>query len=77
MERKNRLSDLKERYEGTVISIQGNGFFRVSIWDDHHVLCRLSGKMRTKNIKVVEGDRVDVEIDGYDPSKGRIVFRKK
>jgi translation initiation factor IF-1 len=59
-----------------VISAQGNGFFKVDI-EDHKVLCRLSGKMRTKNIKVVEGDRVEVEVDQYDVTKGRIVFRKR
>jgi translation initiation factor IF-1 len=66
----------KKRYEGTVRSAQGNGFFKVAI-DGHDVLCKLSGKMRTKNIKVVEGDKVDVEVDQYDVSKGRIVFRKR
>ena len=69
------MSD-KKRYEGTVVSAQGNGFFKVRV-ESHHVLCKLSGKMRTKNIKVVEGDRVDVEVDQYDTSKGRIVFRKR
>jgi translation initiation factor IF-1 len=58
------------------MAAQGNGFFRVSV-AKHDVLCKLSGKMRTKNIKVVEGDKVDVEIDQYDLTKGRIVFRKR
>jgi translation initiation factor IF-1 len=67
----------KERYEAIVIAAQGNGFFKVRIEEKHDVLCKLSGKMRTKNIKVVEGDRVDVEVDTYDLTKGRIVFRKR
>ena len=69
------MSD-KTRHEGTVVSAQGNGFFKIRV-ETHYVLCKLSGKMRTKNIKVVEGDRVDVEVDQYDPTKGRVVFRKR
>jgi translation initiation factor IF-1 len=42
-----------------------------------NVLCQLSGKMRTNNIKVVEGDKVDVELDPYDMQKGRIIYRKR
>jgi translation initiation factor IF-1 len=45
--------------------------------EDKIVLCQLSGKMRTHNIKVVEGDKVDVELDPYDIKKGRIVYRRK
>ena len=40
-------------------------------------MCQLSGKMRTNNIKVVEGDKVDVELDPYDFKKGRIIYRRK
>lgn len=41
------------------------------------IMCQLSGKMRTNNIKVVEGDNVDVELDPYDMKKGRIIYRKR
>jgi len=41
------------------------------------IMCQLSGKMRTNNIKVVEGDKVDVELDPYDFKKGRIIYRRK
>lgn len=40
-------------------------------------MCHLSGKMRKNNIRVLMGDRVDVEISTYDFTKGRIAYRHK
>ena len=36
-----------------------------------------SGKMRKNRIRVLAGDRVNVEMTPYDLSKGRITFRFK
>lgn len=69
------------RFKGIVKSAKGNGFFTVYFnslaGQEKTILCQLSGKMRTNNIKVVEGDTVDVEIDVFDMKKGRIVYRRK
>lgn len=71
----------KIKLTGTVEAARGNGFFLVSLefetGNTSRVTCQLSGKMRTNNIKVVEGDTVDVELDPYDMTKGRIVYRKR
>lgn len=72
----------KPRVQGIVEAARGNGFFSVAVTldgesDQKSILCQLSGKMRTNNIKVVEGDRVDVEVDPYDFKKGRIIYRKR
>lgn len=72
----------KPRFNGVVEAARGNGFFAVLIdlendEDPKSVLCQLSGKMRTHNIKVVEGDKVDVELDPYDMKKGRIIYRRR
>lgn len=40
------------------------------------VLAHLSGRMRKNNIKVLLGDRVELEFSPYDLSKGRITRRK-
>ena len=37
----------------------------------------LSGKMRMNKIRVIIGDKVTVELDPYDLTKGRITYRKK
>jgi translation initiation factor IF-1 len=70
----------KPRISGIVEGARGNGFFSVGVEIEEEkktILCQLSGKMRTNNIKVVEGDKVDVEIDPYDMKKGRIIYRRK
>lgn len=78
----------KPRVSGSIVGARGNGFFSVEVMledplkpgaepEQKTVLCQLSGKMRTNNIKVVEGDKVDVEIDPYDYKKGRIIYRKR
>ena len=41
------------------------------------VLCTLNGKMRMHSIKLVVGDKVDMDISTYDLTKGRVVYRKK
>jgi translation initiation factor IF-1 len=39
------------------------------------ILCSISGKMRMYNIRIMEGDRVEVEMSPYDLSRGRISKR--
>jgi len=70
------------RFQGTVESAKGNGFFSVGIFFEEtgvnkSLLCRLSGKMRTHNIKIVTGDKVTIEIDPHDMTKGLIVYRER
>lgn len=37
----------------------------------------LSGKMRNNFIKLIEWDKVLIELSPYDLTKGRIIFRQK
>ena len=62
---------------GTVEEILPNAMFRVRLDNDHKVLAHTSGKMRKNRIRVLAGDRVNVEMTPYDLSKGRITFRFK
>jgi translation initiation factor IF-1 len=69
-------------FEGTVIEALPNTLFRVKLdgaagKEGPTVLAHISGKMRQFNIRILEGDRVTVEMTPYDLSKGRITFRKK
>lgn len=43
----------------------------------HEVTGYLSGKMRMYYIRILEGDKVKMELTPYDPSQGRIVYRYK
>ena len=63
---------------GTVIDKQPNTLFKVQINDTNHVvLAQISGKMRKNRIRILMGDRVDIEMSPYDLSKGRITYRHK
>ena len=41
------------------------------------VMGYLSGKMRMHYIRILEGDRVTVEVTTFDPTQGRITYRHK
>ena len=63
--------------EGTIIDTLPNTMFRVELENGHVVTAHISGKMRKNKIRVLAGDRVQVEMTPYDLSKGRITFRYK
>ena len=65
------------KINGTVETVLPGGMFRVKLENGHQVLGHLSGKMRKNHIRILENDKVDVEISPYDLSKGRIVYRYK
>lgn len=63
---------------GTVTEALPNAMFRVTLEDDgHEVLAHISGKIRKHNIRILPGDKVDVEMSAYDLSRGRITYRHK
>jgi translation initiation factor IF-1 len=64
-------------FSGTVSELLPNAMFRVKLDNNHEVLAHTSGKMRKNRIRVLAGDRVNVEMTPYDLSKGRITFRFK
>lgn len=64
-------------FEGVVSESLPNTLFRVNLENGPTVLCHVSGKMRQNNIRILEGDKVTVEMTPYDLTKGRITFRKK
>ena len=63
--------------EGIVTEVLPNTNFRVRLENDHEILAYLSGKMRRFYIRVLEGDRVKVEMSPYDLSRGRVTYRFK
>lgn len=63
--------------EGVVTEVLPNTNFRVKLENDHEILAYLSGKMRRFYIRVLEGDRVKVEMSPYDLSRGRVTYRYK
>ena len=65
------------RVEGRVVDVLPNAVFKVEVAGGSTLVCHLSGKMRKNNIRVSNGDRVDIEMSAYDLTKGRIAYRHK
>jgi len=72
--------------EGKIMAVLPNTLFRVEIDKSEKlpellgrvILCHISGKMRMHYIRLLEGDRVRIEMSPrYDLDKGRITFRLK
>ncbi len=64
------------KVEGTVVETLRDAGFRVRLEDGREVIARAAGKMRRgRPIRIIPGDRVDLELSIYDPTKGRIVWR--
>lgn len=62
--------------DGEVVEVLPAGFFKVKLKDaDMFIRCQKSGKMRQSNISIIIGDWVKLEINQYDMTKWRIVFR--
>jgi len=67
----------KIKLEGTVVEALPGTQFRVELENGHEVLAYLSGKMRKYYIRILLGDKVQVEVSPYDLSRGRITYRYK
>ena len=60
-----------------MLEAQKNAMLRVELPNGHEVLAHISGKMRMHYIRILPGDRVQVELTPYDLSRGRITYRYK
>lgn len=65
------------KMDGVIEELLPNMRFRVKLQNGMNVLAHLCGKMRMKNIRVLVGDTVTVELSPYDLSKARITYRQK
>ncbi len=65
------------KIDGKVEELLPNMMFKVVLENKRVVLAHLCGKMRIRNIRVLAGDRVTVEMSPYDLSKARIVYRHR
>ena len=61
-------------FNGIVIEALPNTTFKVKIDDGTEILAHLSGKMRLNFIRVLVGDKVEVELS-IDKTRGRIIRR--
>ncbi len=63
--------------EGVVRETLPNAMFRVELDNGHEVLAHVSGKIRMHFIRILPGDRVLLELNVNDLSRGRILYRYK
>jgi translation initiation factor IF-1 len=65
------------RTEAIVKDVLPGTMFRVELANGHVLLAHISGKMRKNFIRIVPGDKVELEMSPYDLTKARITFREK
>jgi translation initiation factor IF-1 len=63
--------------EGVVSEVLPDTRFRVGLSNGHDIIAYVSGKMRKHRIRILAGDKVNIELTPYDLTKGRITFRHK
>jgi translation initiation factor IF-1 len=67
------------RFSGVVDEVLPNAMFRVVLDNEQktRITATIGGRLRKNNIRILLGDRVDVEMSPYDLSRGRVVYRAK
>ncbi|HBP01065.1 MAG: Translation initiation factor IF 1 [Candidatus Moranbacteria bacterium GW2011_GWE1_49_15] len=63
------------KLEGSVIETLPSTTFKVKLDNGHEILAHISGRMRVNYIRLLPGDRVQLEMSPYDLTKGRIIKR--
>ena len=63
------------RQSGIVLESLPSTSFKVRLDDGSEIMAHLAGRLRINRIKILQGDRVTVELSEYDKNRGRIVYR--
>ena len=61
-------------FPGVVTELLPNATFRVELENGHEIIAHMAGKMRKNRIRVLAGDKVQVEMNTYDLSKGPVSY---
>ncbi len=62
---------------GKVVEKFKAGMFSVELDAGKIVLAAMAGRLRRNRIKIMNGDRVTLELSPYDLTRGRITYRHK
>ncbi len=62
-------------FDGAVTELLPNATFKIKMDNGSVIIGHISGKMRKHDIKILLGDKVQVEFSVYDLTKGRITRR--
>lgn len=64
-----------DRNEGCLTEVLPDSRYRVTLENGHSLIAYTAGKMRLHRIRIIEGDKVTVELSPYDMNKARVTFR--
>nr|QWL15989.1 translational initiation factor 1 [Plantago crassifolia] len=62
-------------HEGLITESLPNGMFRVRLDNEDLIIGYISGKIRRSFIRILPGDKVQIEVSHYDSTRGRIIYR--
>lgn len=67
------------KMSGVVDEVLPNAMFRIVLDNEQQtrITATIGGRLRQNNIRILMGDRVDVEMSPYDLTRGRVVYRSK
>jgi translation initiation factor IF-1 len=65
------------KQDGVITEALSHAMFRVKLQNGHEIVATISGKMRMYYIRILPGDKVQVEMSPYDLTRGRISYRYK
>lgn len=63
--------------EGTVTEALPNAMYSVQLHSGQKILARRAGTLQMRDMRVVPGDRVTIELSPYDFSRGRIIHKQR
>lgn len=63
------------KFDGEVLDELPSARFRIKLDNGHEIEGHSSGRIRQNRIRILPGDRVEVEMTPYDLTKGRITKR--
>jgi len=62
---------------GKVVQKFKAGMFAIEVDAGQIVLATMAGRLRRNRIRIMNGDRVSLELSPYDLTRGRITYRHK
>ncbi len=65
------------KQDGEIVEVLPNAMFKVKLNNEVEILATISGKMRMHFIRLINGDKVGIEMSPYDLTRGRIYVRYK
>jgi translation initiation factor IF-1 len=69
------MSNSGQTVVGKIVESLPNALFRVALDDGREVLAHVGGRLRLVVVRLLPGDRVQLELTPYDAGRGRIVAK--